>query len=100
MLRRFLPLPLSNEGRGAVSMRRSPRPSLRRLSDPDASEWWQGLPGRPASESGRLRHGDGGHEGGSRCRSGRVLTILSGTSLPVLPLSAERLGNLGTTLAG
>jgi hypothetical protein len=27
-----------------------------------------GLLGRPASESGRLCHGDGGHEGGDRYR--------------------------------
>jgi hypothetical protein len=32
--------------------------------------------GRPASESGRLRHGDGEPEGGNRCRRGLVLTIL------------------------
>jgi type I restriction enzyme R subunit len=30
-----------------------------------------------ASENGRLRHGDGGHEGGARRRRGLVLTILS-----------------------
>ena len=38
---------------------------------------WQRLLGRPASESGRLRHGDGDSEGGNRCRRGLVLTILS-----------------------
>ena len=32
--------------------------------------------GRPASEYGRLRHGDGDSEGGNRCRKGLVLTIL------------------------
>ena len=37
----------------------------------------QGLLGRPVSESGRLRHGDGDPEGGNRCRRGLVLTILS-----------------------
>jgi hypothetical protein len=29
---------------------------------------WHRLLGRPASESGRLCHGDGGHEGGDRYR--------------------------------
>jgi hypothetical protein len=37
---------------------------------------WRGLLGRPASESGRLRHGDGDPEGGNRVRRGLVLTIL------------------------
>jgi hypothetical protein len=40
-----------------------------------------GLLGRPVSESGSLRrHGDGDHEGSSRCREEQVLTIL----LPIL----------------
>jgi hypothetical protein len=32
--------------------------------------------GRPASESGRLRHRDGGHEGGDRRRTVLMLAIL------------------------
>jgi hypothetical protein len=38
---------------------------------------WQRLLGGPASENGRLRHGDGDSEGGNRCRRGLVLTTLS-----------------------
>jgi len=34
------------------------------------------LLGRPASEYGRSCHGDGGHEGGGRCRRAFMLTIL------------------------
>jgi hypothetical protein len=34
-------------------------------------------PGRPVSESGRLRYRDGGHEGGDRRRRGLVLATLS-----------------------
>jgi hypothetical protein len=37
---------------------------------------WHRLLGRPASECGKLRNGDGDSEGGNRCRSGLVLTIL------------------------
>ena len=37
---------------------------------------WQRLLARPASESGRLRHRDGDHEGGDRCRRAFVLPIL------------------------
>jgi hypothetical protein len=37
---------------------------------------WHRLLGRPASECGKLRHGDGDSEGGNRCRRGLVLTIL------------------------
>ena len=33
--------------------------------------------GRPVSEYGRLCHGEGGHEGGHRCRRALMLTILS-----------------------
>jgi hypothetical protein len=39
-------------------------------------ELWQRAPGRPASEDGRLRHRDGGHEGGDRRRRVLVLAIL------------------------
>jgi len=39
-------------------------------------ELWHRLLGRPVSESGRLCHGDGSHEGGERCRRGLVLPIL------------------------
>jgi hypothetical protein len=35
------------------------------------------LLGRPMSEYGGLCHGDGGHEGGGRCRRAFMLTILS-----------------------
>jgi len=37
---------------------------------------WQRLLGRPASESGRLCQGAGGHAGGGRCRRGRMLPTL------------------------
>jgi len=37
---------------------------------------WQGLLGRPASENGSLRHGDGDPEGDDRRRRGLVLAIL------------------------
>jgi hypothetical protein len=37
---------------------------------------WHKLLGRPASENGRLCHGNGGHQGGARCRRALVLTIL------------------------
>jgi len=37
-----------------------------------------GLLGRPVSEYGRLCHGDGGHEGGARCRRALMLPTLSG----------------------
>jgi len=43
---------------------------------PDA-ELWHRLLGRLVSEYGRLCHGDGGHEGGGRCRRAFRLTILS-----------------------
>jgi NAD(P)-dependent dehydrogenase (short-subunit alcohol dehydrogenase family) len=38
---------------------------------------WQRLLGRPASESGTLRHGDGTHGRSDRCRRSFVLPILS-----------------------
>jgi hypothetical protein len=37
---------------------------------------WQRLLRRPVSESGRLCHGDGRHEGGDRRRWERMLAIL------------------------
>jgi hypothetical protein len=37
---------------------------------------WQRLLGRPASESGTLRHGDGTHGRSDRCRRSFVLPIL------------------------
>jgi hypothetical protein len=40
------------------------------------SALWRRLRGRPVSESGRLRHGDGGHEGGDRRRRVLVLPTL------------------------
>jgi hypothetical protein len=42
---------------------------------------WQRLLGRPVSESGRLRHGDGGHEGRDRRRRSFVLPILPGDAV-------------------
>jgi hypothetical protein len=38
---------------------------------------WQRLLGRPASESGTLRHGDGIHGRSDRCRRSFMLPILS-----------------------
>jgi hypothetical protein len=35
--------------------------------------------GRPASESGSLRHGDGGHEGGDRRRRGASVGFYEAT---------------------
>jgi len=49
-----------------------------------------GFWGRPASESGRLRHGDGDSEGGNRCRRGLVLTILLAWTAVLAPASANR----------
>jgi hypothetical protein len=43
---------------------------------------WQRLLGRPVSEYGRLCHGNGGPEGGARCRRGLMLAILTSRSLP------------------
>jgi hypothetical protein len=43
-----------------------------------------GLLGGPASENGKLRHGDGDSEGGNRCRRGLVLTTLSMLGTPVV----------------
>jgi hypothetical protein len=40
---------------------------------------WQRLLGRPASESGTLRHGDGTHGRSDRCRRSFVLPILCGS---------------------
>src|ERR1700675_437794 len=37
---------------------------------------WHRLLGRPASEYGRLCHGDGGHEGGRPCPRALMLAIL------------------------
>ena len=44
---------------------------------------WQRLLGRPASESGRLRHGDGGHEWGDRRRRVLLLPTLLSQPEPV-----------------
>ena len=57
---------------------------------------WHWLVGRSASESGRLRHGDGGSEGGNRCRRGLVLTILAGLNAPLPADFREQLGRLTT----
>jgi hypothetical protein len=48
---------------------------------------WHRLLGRPASESGRLCHGDGGHEWGDRRLRAFVLTILL---LPRVELVAQQ----------
>mgnify|MGYP003693843953 CR=1 FL=1 len=48
----------------------------RNLPDWDTA-LWQRLLGRPASESGTLRHGDGTHGRSDRCRRSFVLPILS-----------------------
>src|SRR5262245_59942641 len=40
------------------------------------NQLWQRLLGRPASESGTLRHGDGTHGRSDRCRRSFVLPIL------------------------
>jgi DNA-binding transcriptional ArsR family regulator len=45
-------------------------------------------PGRPASDNGGLCHGDGGHEGGHRCRRALMLTILR-RAFPCLGGSSE-----------
>jgi hypothetical protein len=58
--------------RGAEGARRSPR-SL-----------WQRLLGRPASESGRLCHGDGGHGRGDRRWEGVRVGYPLATSLRYL----------------
>ena len=42
---------------------------------------WQRLLGRPASESGTLRHGDGTHGRSDRCRRSFVLPILPGRTV-------------------
>src|SRR4029453_15170753 len=54
----------------------SPRRGGRTLASP-LRALWQRLLGRPASESGTLRHGDGTHGRGDRCRRSFVLPILS-----------------------
>ena len=55
---------------------------------------WQRLLGRPASESGTLRHGDGTHGRSDRCRRSFVLPILQplSTIIPFWPpiLTAAR----------
>jgi Iron/manganese superoxide dismutases, C-terminal domain len=47
---------------------------------------WQRLLGRPASESGTLRHGDGTHGRSDRCRRSFVLPILLAGGRPILAL--------------
>ena len=49
---------------------------LHRLDPVHITELWQGLLGRPASESGSLCHGGRGHEGGDRRRTVLMLAIL------------------------
>src|SRR5712692_64900 len=52
-----------------------PLPEVVRVAYP----LWQRLLGRPASESGTLRHGDGTHGRSDRCRRSFVLPILCGS---------------------
>jgi hypothetical protein len=55
---------------------------------------WQRLLGRPASESGTLRHGDGTHGRSDRCRRSFVLPILPERALHLprvwLPVQRSR----------
>ncbi len=51
----------------------------RSLDASGRDELWQRLLGRPASESGRLCHGDGAHEWGARRRRALTLPILRRT---------------------
>jgi len=57
-----------------------------------SSQLWHRLLRRSASESGRLRHGDGGPEGRDRRRRSFVLPILSsGPATPRIELAASQL---------
>jgi hypothetical protein len=76
----LLATPLAAEAQQADRMHRIGVLIHNAEDDPEAkAELWQRLLGRPASECGRLRHGDGNSEGATaanRCRRGLVLTIL------------------------
>jgi hypothetical protein len=58
---------------------KSNKPTLStHITPPGRPSWklWHRLLRRSASESGRLRHRDGGHEGGDRRRTVLMLAIL------------------------
>src|SRR6266481_1813634 len=63
-------------GRLFGAERASGTPSQLISRRPEPNELWQRLLGRPASESGTLRHGDGTHGRSDRCRRSFVLPIL------------------------